>query len=178
MQDRFQYRAKDVNTGEWHYGFYAELPYGLGSSGCNGEYADVDSFILNCKTKQSALYSNAEPHEIVVAEQNRIDIKTLSQCTGLKDKNGKLIYEGDIVDCYVSSKKIYRYQIKQEIGSFMLVSPKEEIFDFINKWNDNVYPLSQLYFEYENEENCIEQCEIIGNIYENPELLESEPTNE
>lgn len=97
----------------------------------------------------------------------------LMQCTGLKDKNGKLIYEGDIVDCYVSSQKIYRYQIKQEIGSFMLVSPKEEIFDFINKWNDNVYPLSQLYFEYENEENCIEQCEIIGNIYENPELLEA-----
>lgn len=100
------------------------------------------------------------------------------QCTGLKDKNGKLIYEGDIVDCYVSSKKIYRYQIKQEISSFMLVSPKEEIFNFINKWNDNVYPLSQLYFEYENKENCIEQCEIIGNIYENKDLLAKDTANE
>lgn len=106
--------------------------------------------------------------------KNQIDDSDniVMQCTGLKDKTGKLIYEGDVVDCYISSQKIYRYQIKQEIGSFMLVSQKEEIFDFINKWNDNVYPLSQLYFEYENEENYIEQCEVIGNIYENPELLE------
>ena len=52
----------------------------------------------------------------------------------------------------------------------MLVSDGE-IFDFPNKWNDNVYPLSQLYFEYDNEENCIDQLEVIGNVYENPELL-------
>ena len=92
------------------------------------------------------------------------------QCTGLKDKNGKLIYEGDILDLYVSSKKLYRYEVKYEIGSFMLVS-QDEIFDFPNVWNDYVYPLSQLYYEYQNEENCIDECEIIGNIYENPELL-------
>ena len=48
----------------------------------------------------------------------------------------------------------------------------EEIFDFPNRWNDNVYPLSQLYFEYENEDYCIDQLEVIGNVYENPELLE------
>ena len=94
------------------------------------------------------------------------------QCTGLKDKNGKLIYEGDILDLYVSSKKLYRYEVKYEIGSFMLVS-QDEIFDFPNVWNDYVYPLSQLYYEYQNEENCIDECEIIGNVYENPELLEN-----
>lgn len=93
------------------------------------------------------------------------------QCTGLSDKNGKEIYDGDILNLYVSSKKLYRYQVKYEIGSFMLVS-KDEIFDFKNVWNDNVHPLSQLYFEYQNEENCIDQCEVVGNIYENPELLE------
>ena len=91
-------------------------------------------------------------------------------CSGLKDKYGKLIYEGDILELYVSSKKLYRYEVKYEIGSFMLVS-QDEIFDFPNVWNDNVYPLSQLYYEYQNEENYIDECEIIGNIYENPELL-------
>lgn len=98
---------------------------------------------------------------------------SIEQCTGLKDKNGKLIYEGDILDLYVSTKKIYRYQVKFEIGSFMLLSD-DEIFDFKNVWNDNVYPLSQLYFEYQNEENCIDQCEVVGNIYENSELLEED----
>lgn len=102
----------------------------------------------------------------------KINLDNLIQCTGLKDKNGKLIYEGDILDLYVSSKKLYRYEVKYEIGSFMLVS-QDEIFDFPNVWNDYVYPLSQLYYEYQNEENCIDECEIIGNVYENPELLEN-----
>lgn len=101
----------------------------------------------------------------------KLDLDNLIQCSGLKDKNGKLIYEGDILDLYVSSKKLYRYEVKYEIGSFMLVS-QDEIFDFKNVWNDNVYPLSQLYYEYQNEENYIDECEIIGNVYENPELLE------
>lgn len=103
----------------------------------------------------------------------KLDLNNLIQCTGLKDKNGKLIYEGDILDLYVSSEKLYRYKVKYEIGSFMLVSD-DEIFDFKNVWNDNVYPLSQLYYEYQNEENCIDECEIIGNVYENPELLEDD----
>ena len=110
--------------------------------------------------------SNSPDCEFVTITPDKI-----IQSTGLKDKNGKLIYEGDIVNVYVSSEKLYRYQVKFEIGSFMLVS-NEEIFDFPNKWNDNVYPLSQLYFEYENEDYCIEQLEVIDNIYENPDLLE------
>ena len=102
----------------------------------------------------------------------KINLDNLMQCTGLKDKNGELIYEGDILDLYVSSKKLYRYEVKYEIGSFMLVS-QDEIFDFPNVWNDYVYPLSQLYYEYQNEEDYIYQCEVVGNIYENPELLEN-----
>ena len=114
--------------------------------------------------EDNSIYSDNEAYLTILPH------KTI-QCTGLKDKNGKLIYDGDIVNVYVSSEKLYRYQVKFEIGSFMLVS-EEEIFDFPNKWNDNVYPLSQLYFEYENEDYCIEQVEVVGNIYENSELLE------
>lgn len=139
-------------------------------------------FISNKKNSKNSLTGIFKVHSlhtgtnkvIISSEYGNCSIKLgnniLMQCTDLKDKNDKLIYEGDIVNVYSSSEKLYRCQVKFEIGSFMLVS-EEEIFDFPNKWNDNVYPLSQLYFEYENEENCIDQLEVIGNVYENPELL-------
>lgn len=143
MQDRFRYRVFDNDDRKMH-----------------------DVIFLNYENNSVEWYNDNNKKRAAFIEK----VPTL-QCTGLKDKNGKLIYEGDILDLYVSSKKLYRYEVKYEIGSFMLVS-QDEIFDFINVWNDNVYPLSQLYFEYQNEENCIYQCEVVGNIYENPELLE------
>ena len=152
MQDRLKFRMFNKPVKKFSYFSLPELQVCLNRDFKSGLIFPMDESI--------------EDNAIYMGEYEEIQFST-----GLKDKNGKLIFEGDIVDCYVSSKKIYRYQIKQEIGSFMLVSPKEEIFDFINKWNDNVYPLSQLYFEYENEENCIEQCEIIGNIYMDSHLL-------
>lgn len=69
------------------------------------------------------------------------------QSTGLKDKNGKLIYEGDI--------------IKEILTDFI----NEEIITVV-KWDklDAMYNL-------ENSQNC--EREVIGNIYQNKSLLES-----
>lgn len=169
MNDRFQYRAKDVKTGEWRYGYYTELPCGLGSSGVNGEYADTDAFILNYTKKQSALYSNAEPHEVVVGEQYKIDEKTLSQCTGLKDKNKKLVYEGDIVRIF---------NTKANFEEIRLVTFKACAFQFNlpnSMWVDK--PLYCWAINYQNRYKHIE-FEVIGNIYENPELLEEQCANQ
>lgn len=156
MNDRFKFRAKDKETGEWRYGYYAELPCGLGSSGVNSEYADTDSFILTCTKKQSALYSNAEPHEVFHCEQFRVDGKTLSQCTGIQDKNGKLIYEGDVLKIHtVWEHRPYYYAIVkwqrnrykfQKIGKGVFLGDIAPLKDFANS-------------------------EVVGNIYENPGLL-------
>lgn len=151
MQDRFKFRLYDKAIDEMVYdvcfGFIKDI-------GKTGDWVCADT---SCGQ--------------ITYRYDKLKDIVLMQCTGLKDKNNKLIYEGDILDLYVSSKKLYRYEVKYEIGSFMLVS-QDEIFDFPNVWNDYVYPLSQLYYEYQNEENCIDECEIIGNIYENTELLE------
>ncbi len=75
----------------------------------------------------------------------------LMQCTGLKDKNGELIYEGDIVKLYNQNYKI----IYEQRGAYFGL--------YISK--NETYYLNDINTQTSN-------MEIIGNIYENPELLE------
>lgn len=73
----------------------------------------------------------------------------LLQYTGLKDKNGKEIYEGDIVAEIFYKKVVGKYEVKYDgfqIAPFTLGS--------------------------EFESTCLpNDCEVIGNVFENPELL-------
>lgn len=80
------------------------------------------------------------------------------QCTGLKDKNGKLIYEGDVVT----------YEWLTPLGKVWRNDGK-----YIVEWSDGFCLLSNI-ARYDVEHGTKRNVEIIGNIYENPELLESE----
>ena len=84
----------------------------------------------------------------------------LMQCTGLKDKNGKLIYEGDVVNgtCGVYWGK-------------MIVKFNENEAKFYMYRIDKRY--TDLHFHGKNQEDNFE-LEVIGNIYENHKLLEVE----
>ncbi len=85
----------------------------------------------------------------------------LMQFTGLKDKNGKEIYEGDII----------KVEDAFETGIFSYF--KIEFFEcgFAYDLISNENRTGRDNFEFLNKENFNEDSEVIGNIYENPELL-------
>lgn len=84
------------------------------------------------------------------------------QCTGLKDKNGKLIYEGDIVSVKVKIQdSLYEdeYYFQNYKGGIIF----EKGIIAIDVIDTTKHPIS-LYYHAKD-------CEVVGNIYENPKLL-------
>ena len=87
------------------------------------------------------------------------------QCTGIKDKNCKLIYEGDIVQTtFGDNSKIIFYVIWNNENA--LFNGK-----IIKKGKTNAFCINEDYLYYLLANGIDEKTEVIGNIYENPELL-------
>ena len=77
-----------------------------------------------------------------------LDSGELMQCTGFKDKNGNLVYESDILSDYDGFKIHVRWNDLELEYEFIPLENNTEDFD--------IYP---------------NECEIVGNIHENTELL-------
>ena len=85
----------------------------------------------------------------------------LMQSTGLKDKNGKEIFEGDIITNGIDIVDVRNHET---LGFYTMVNGREVFFGHGTSIEE---------FE-EDIEGFTEIAEIIGNIYENPELVEVE----
>ena len=87
----------------------------------------------------------------------------LMQYTGLKDKNGVEIYEGDLIKDSYTIDPATIFEVVYHLGGFTV------------KNIDSKYaqPASNDYFRAFQD-----KCEVIGNIYENPELLEANELKE
>ncbi|EHP2608929.1 hypothetical protein KOL35_003195, partial [Listeria monocytogenes] len=94
-----------------------------------------------------------DPYCTMCDDWYNFDDVVLMQYTGLKDKNGKKIFEGDIVNC-----KFFDRMVGDIAGVINFIDCVWAVSDFKNK---RLYQLID-----------VDNIEIIGNIHENPDLLE------
>ena len=92
-------------------------------------------------------------------EEYQIDQNTIGQYTGMKDKNGKKVFEGDIVHvCDDDGIDIGVVKYNEDFGKYIVVYSQ----------------VSGNWFDFEGTDGeflAIFCSEVIGNIYDNPELL-------
>lgn len=116
----------------------------------------------------------------IIQDNDRIRVSALMQCTDLHDKNGKEIYEGDILvvfDDYVLPVTDEGYGPVEAANHLVPVEMRNGVWGFeipvIDDGTTGWFGIDEW-----NEEISSEGFEIIGNIYENPDLLPTHPTSE
>ena len=131
MEDRYLFKAKRLDTHDWILGFL--------SMHKTGKY-----FI--------------RPIGGSASSSEEVEKNTICQCTGLKDKNGNLIWENDIMVAHLDDAY-------PEDETYIRILWYESGFCSKEKGSEDISPIDK--FDQEHFEVC-------GNIFDNPELLESE----
>lgn len=132
-------RGKRLYNGKWIEGYYVRLFDGKGnvSHRIYSGYAETD-----CGEFYPDWFG--------------VDPETVGECTGLKDKNGMLIFEGDILKFEYTGRNMGVH------GKAAVVFEHGQ-FGVRWGWHKDFVPLDGF---------CNTTVEIIGNVHDNPELLE------
>jgi uncharacterized phage protein (TIGR01671 family) len=131
------FKAKRVNNGEWVEGYYLRDQYHIGGKDIIFYRKDSDRFTV---------YTD------------RIDIGTLCQFTGLCDKNGKKIWENDILMAHLDEsypEDVTYETVEWNVAGWVGHETGSVDRQYLNKFD-------------------LEHYEVVGNIFNNPELLQEE----
>lgn len=150
MKDRYLYKAKRIDNGEWV----------IGNLICNSDAEDGWEAII-IPVKNSNMFTKHIGHgygNLGFENWYRVDPSTICRCTGSKDKNGNLIWENDIMVAHLDENY-----------------PKDETYIRIlwlgsgfcskERGSKDISPINESDQEY---------FEVCGNIFDNKELVESE----
>lgn len=151
MNDRYLFRAKRTDNGEWV----------CGGSIIRFEDHGIESFYMP-DAHEKCICTHDEHDNITGFEDctfYKVDPSTICQCTGFSDEDGKKIFDGDIVgfiDCISTEYGHSEHRIRgrvlwdEETGSFQVTER----------------------LSAESYEVLDGECKVLGNMFDNEELLE------
>lgn len=138
MMREIKFRAQRVDNGEWVKGYLLTR-------------SDGKTFIVKECDLES--YDGDNTSDLLCIDWYEVIPETVGQYTGLKDKNGVEIYEGDILACGEGNVPT-EIKWEQESCAYMAYNLKRKEYHLLNKYFERFIG------------------KIIGNIHDNPELLE------
>lgn len=151
MNREILFRAKSIQTGRWIFGYYFEDKDSKSYIG----YMSKKRYIPDTLDWEKAEYYENNPTYNWVFVKEEVVTETVGEYTGLTDKNGVKIFEGDIIRNIESDIKAL-VQFFSEHTAFMV-------------WIHNeLFSINQVEYLGEME---MSEVEVIGNIYDNHELI-------
>lgn len=148
MENRCLYRGKRIDNGEWAEGNLIQ----------NSDAEDGWEAII-IPAKNSNMFTKHIKHgygDLGYENWYRVDPATICQCTGLKDKNGKLIFENDIMEAHIDEdfpEDVSRFKVEWNGKGWVENHPDGVDREYLDDFDT-------------------EHFKVVGNIFDNPELLE------
>lgn len=132
------FRGKRLDSGEW----------------ITGQLLNFEDGRARICERGTDIFCYEKDESIIQTVAHRIAPETVGQYTGFVDKNGKKIFEGDIVSICNSKTFFFIVYWNHAVKSFILKST----VNGVNGIDCNVL-------------NSTQDIEVVGNIYDNPELI-------